>query len=66
MTFTDDFSKYTYVYLLKNKSNVFDVFQVYIKEVENQFDRKKSRDLKVIEVRNMNHLALIHILSRWE
>ena len=40
MTFIDDFSKYTYVCLLKNKSGVS---QVYIKYIENQFDGKIKR-----------------------
>ena len=43
ITFIDDFSKYTTVYLLKNKSNAFEKFQDFLKEVENQFDRKIKR-----------------------
>ena len=37
ITFIDDFSKYAYVYLLKNKSDVFEKFKEYLMEVENQF-----------------------------
>lgn len=40
ITFIDDFSKYTTVYLLKNKSDAFEKFQDFLKEVENQFGRK--------------------------
>ena len=40
ITFIDDFSKYTTVYLLKNKSDAFEKFQNFLKEVENQFGRK--------------------------
>ena len=40
ITFIDDFSKYTTVYLLKNKSVAFEKFQDFLKEVENQFGRK--------------------------
>ena len=40
ITFIDDFSKYTTIYLLKNKSDAFEKFQDFLKEVENQFGRK--------------------------
>ena len=43
ITFIDDFSKYTTVYLLKNKSDAFEKFQDFLKEVENQFCRKIKR-----------------------
>jgi hypothetical protein len=43
ITFIDDFSKYTHVYLLKNKSDAFEKFQEFLKEVENQFLRKIKR-----------------------
>nr|GEZ93051.1 hypothetical protein [Tanacetum cinerariifolium] len=36
VTFTDDFSRYGYVYLLKHKHKVFETFKVFQKEVENQ------------------------------
>ena len=39
----DDFSEYTTVYLLKNKSDAFEKFQDILKEVENQFSRKKKK-----------------------
>ena len=35
ITFIDDFSKYTTIYLLKNKSDAFEKFQDFLKEVEN-------------------------------
>ena len=38
ITFTDDFSRYEYVYLLKNKSESFDKFKEYKAEVEKQID----------------------------
>ena len=40
ITFVDDFSKYTIIYLLKNKSDAFEKFQNFLKEIENQFGRK--------------------------
>nr|GEY27150.1 retrotransposon protein, putative, Ty1-copia subclass [Tanacetum cinerariifolium] len=36
VTFTDDFSRYGYVYLLKHKHKVFETFKVFQKEVEKQ------------------------------
>ncbi|GJX89734.1 retrotransposon protein, putative, ty1-copia subclass [Tanacetum coccineum] len=39
ITFTDDFSRYGYVYLIKHKSNTFEVFKRYQNEVENQLGR---------------------------
>ncbi|GJU97133.1 retrotransposon protein, putative, ty1-copia subclass [Tanacetum coccineum] len=35
VTFTDDFSRYGYVYLLKHKHEVFETFKVFQKEVRN-------------------------------
>ena len=42
ITFIDGFSKYTTIYLLKNESDAFEKFQDFLKEVENQFGRKKK------------------------
>ena len=39
-TFIDDYSRYTYVYLMKNKDEVFDKFKVYKSIVENQKEKK--------------------------
>ena len=36
ITFTDDFSRYGYVYLMKYKSEAFEKFREYKNEVENQ------------------------------
>lgn len=33
----DDFSDYIFVYLVKNKSEAFDLFKTYVNEIENQF-----------------------------
>ena len=43
ITFIDDFYKFTYVYLMKNKSDAFENFKTYLHEVENQFGRKIKR-----------------------
>ncbi|GJR84835.1 retrotransposon protein, putative, ty1-copia subclass [Tanacetum coccineum] len=39
VTFTNDFSSYGYVYLLKHKHEVFETFKVFQKEVENQLGK---------------------------
>nr|GEU39626.1 retrotransposon protein, putative, Ty1-copia subclass [Tanacetum cinerariifolium] len=40
VTFTDDFSRYGYVYLIKHKSDTFEVFKRHQNKVENQLGRK--------------------------
>nr|GFA05268.1 hypothetical protein [Tanacetum cinerariifolium] len=45
VTFTDDFSRYGYVYFLKHKHEVFETFKVFQKEVENQL-RKTIKSLR--------------------
>ena len=40
ITFIDDFSRFTYVYLMRNKDESFDMFKHYKTKVENQNDRK--------------------------
>jgi len=40
ITFTDDFSRYGYVYLMKHKSETFEKFKEFQNEVENQCDKK--------------------------
>ncbi|GKE18606.1 retrotransposon protein, putative, ty1-copia subclass [Tanacetum coccineum] len=39
ITFTDDYSRYGYVYLLKHKHEVFETFKVFKKIVENQLEK---------------------------
>ncbi|GJX38839.1 retrotransposon protein, putative, ty1-copia subclass [Tanacetum coccineum] len=47
VTFTNDFSRYDYVYLLKHKHKVFETFKVFQKEEENQLETQLR--LHVIE-----------------
>ena len=42
ITFIDDYSRYGHVYLLKHKSEGFDMFKTFKAEVENQLNRKIS------------------------
>ncbi|GKB64465.1 retrotransposon protein, putative, ty1-copia subclass, partial [Tanacetum coccineum] len=39
ITFTDDYSRYGYVYLLKHKHEVFETFKVFKNEVENKLGK---------------------------
>ncbi|GJV84978.1 retrotransposon protein, putative, ty1-copia subclass [Tanacetum coccineum] len=39
ITFTDDYTRYGYVYLLKHKHEVFETFKVFKNEVENQLGK---------------------------
>nr|GEV95318.1 hypothetical protein [Tanacetum cinerariifolium] len=65
VTFTDDFSRYGYVYLLKHKHEVFETFKVFQKEVENQLGYTKETigysfyylpENKVLVARNVEFL----------
>ena len=40
ITFTDDFSRYGYVYLMRHKSESFERFKEFKTEVENQLDKR--------------------------
>ena len=40
LTFIDDFSRFCWVYFLKHKSEVFDLFKVFRALVENQSGRR--------------------------
>jgi len=40
ITFTDDYSRYGYLYLIHEKSQALDVFKAYKAEVENQLNKK--------------------------
>lgn len=54
ITFIDDCSDYTYVYLMKNKSDMLDTFKLLTKEIENQLNKELSVFV-VAEALNMNH-----------
>jgi len=43
VTFIDDYSRYTKLYLIKHKYEAFDVFLKYKAEVENQLNKKIKR-----------------------
>ena len=71
ISFIDDFLKYAYVYLLKNKSDTFEKFKEFLKEVENQFGRKikrfrsdRGREYESIEFNSfIQSLGIIHEIT---
>ena len=42
LTFTDDLSRYGYIYLRKHKSETFEKFKEFQSEVENHRDKKNK------------------------
>ncbi|GKC49895.1 zinc finger, CCHC-type containing protein [Tanacetum coccineum] len=68
VTFTDDFSRYGYVYLLKHKHEVFETFKVFQKEVENQLGKtikslRSDRGGEYISQEFLDHLKECGIIS---
>ena len=63
ITFIDDFSKYSTIYLLKNESDAVEKFQDFLKEVENQFNRKIKKKKEVIEAMSMIQIHSTHLFS---
>nr|GEY95066.1 hypothetical protein [Tanacetum cinerariifolium] len=61
VTFTDDFSRYGYVYLLKLKHEMFETFKVFQKEEENQLGKtikslRSDRGGKYMSPEFLDHL----------
>jgi hypothetical protein len=40
ITFTDDYSRYGYIYSIKERSKALDKFKIFKAEVENQHDKR--------------------------
>ena len=49
VTFIDDFSRYTKLFLIKSKDEAYNMFLLYKEQVENQLNKKKSNKLDMIE-----------------
>ncbi|GJR18977.1 retrotransposon protein, putative, ty1-copia subclass [Tanacetum coccineum] len=64
ITFTNDFDRYGYVYLIKHKHEVFETFKAFRNEVENQLG-KTIKALRYDRGREyMSHEFLDHLKSR--
>ncbi|GJR91946.1 reverse transcriptase domain-containing protein [Tanacetum coccineum] len=57
ITFTDDFSRYGYVYLIKHTHKVFEMFKTFQNEVENQL-RKTIKSLRSDRGGNLSTLPM--------
>ena len=69
VTFTDDFSRYGYVYLIKHKSETFEVFKEFQNEVENQLGKKikvlrSDRGGEYLSIEFFDHLRDCGIVSQ--
>ncbi|KAJ9552277.1 hypothetical protein OSB04_016322 [Centaurea solstitialis] len=69
ITFTDDFSRYGYVYLMRHKSETFEKFKEYHNEVQNQLDKKikflrSDRGGEYLSIEFENHLIECRIVSQ--
>ncbi|KAJ9540760.1 hypothetical protein OSB04_027266 [Centaurea solstitialis] len=69
ITFTDDFSRYGYVYLMRHKSEAFERFKEFQNEVQNQLDKKikflrSDRGGEYLSQEFNNHLIECGIVSQ--
>ena len=69
VTFTDDFSRYGYVYLMKHKHETFEKFKEYQNEVENQLNRtikmlRSDRGGEYLSQEFIDHLKDCGIVSQ--
>ncbi|KAJ9538361.1 hypothetical protein OSB04_031094 [Centaurea solstitialis] len=69
ITFTNDFSRYGYVYLIRHKSEAFERFKEFQNEVQNQLDRKikflrSDRGGEYLSQEFDNHLMECGIVSQ--
>jgi len=61
ITFIYDCSDYTYVYLMKNKSEALDMFKLYVTGIENQFN-KKIKKLRSGKAQSMIPVCLMSFI----
>ena len=69
ITFTDDFSRYGYVYLMKHKSETFEKFKVFKNEVQNQLGKniktlRSDRGGEYLSREFIDHLRDCGIISQ--
>ena len=70
ITFTDDYSRYGYVYLMRHKSESFEKFKEFKNEVENQLDKKikilmSDRDEEYLSYEFGDYLKECGMVSRF-
>ena len=69
ITFTDDYSRYGYVYLMKHKHEAFEMFKLFQSEVENQLNKtikilRSDRGGEYLNEEFLNHLRNCGIISQ--
>ena len=69
LTFTDELTRYGYIYLMKNKSEMFEKFKQFQSEVENHHNKKikylrSDRGGEYPSYEFGNHLRQCGIVSR--
>ena len=69
ITFTDDFSRFGYVYLMKHKSETFEVFKEIQNEVQNQLGKtikalRSDRGGEYLSQEFVDHLKQCGIVSQ--
>ncbi|KAI3710140.1 hypothetical protein L2E82_39914 [Cichorium intybus] len=69
ITFTDDFSRFGYVYLIKHKHEAFEMFKTFQSEVENQLNKtikvlRSDRGGEYLTTNFMDHLKTCGIVSQ--
>lgn len=69
ITFTDNFSRYGHVYLIKHKSQTFEKLKEFQNEIENQFDKKikvlrSNRGGEYLSIEFNDHLKNYGIVSQ--
>ena len=69
VTFTDDYSRYGYIYLIRQKSETFEVFKTFQSEVENQSGKKikilrSDRGGEYLTSEFLDHLRKCGIISQ--
>ena len=70
ITFTDDYSRYGYVYLLQHKHEVFETFKAFQSEVENQLGKsikalRSDRGGEYMSQEFLDHLEKCGIVSQF-
>ena len=55
LIFTDDLSRYEYIYLTKHKSEIFEKFKEFQSEVENHRNKNKSFYDMIAEVKYLSY-----------
>ena len=55
LTFTDDLSRYGYIYLMKHKSETFEKFKEFQSEVENHRNKNKNFYDMITEVKYLSY-----------